>query len=190
MGETIEKLKGLTEILGKEHVITEPGITAEYAVDDAAPNAVVFPKNTDQVAEVVKFSHRENLAIVARGDVLQSVSILIVGAGRIVCQVVAVGHVRTGEAVNVASLDIVAIGAVQTADSDHLFLLFHTYLFSATKIISGDSDRNSDRSKSPKRATTLNPHRSSKCSISNLKKYRNANEETCLSIRPSGCVMW
>jgi FAD/FMN-containing dehydrogenase len=37
-------------------------------VDNVVPKAVVFPKNTDQVAEVVKFSNRENLAIVARGS--------------------------------------------------------------------------------------------------------------------------
>jgi glycolate oxidase FAD binding subunit len=66
--ETTEKFKGLTEILGKENVITEPGATAEYAVDNIAPEAVVFPKNTDQVAEVVKFSNRENLTVVARGS--------------------------------------------------------------------------------------------------------------------------
>ena len=58
MGKTIEKLKSLTEILGKENVITETGATAKYAVDKVAPKAVVFPKNTDQVAEVVKFSNR------------------------------------------------------------------------------------------------------------------------------------
>ena len=68
MVATTEKFKGLTEILGKENVITEPGATAEYAVDKVAPKAVVFPKNTDQVAAVVKFSNRENLTIVAQGS--------------------------------------------------------------------------------------------------------------------------
>jgi xanthine dehydrogenase iron-sulfur cluster and FAD-binding subunit A len=66
--ETTEKFKGLAEILGKDNVITEPRATAEYAVDMVAPGAVVFPKNTNQVAEVVKFSNRKNLAIVARGS--------------------------------------------------------------------------------------------------------------------------
>jgi glycolate oxidase FAD binding subunit len=65
---TTEKFKGLTKILGKENVLTEPDVTAEYAVDNAVPRAVGFPKNTDQVAEVVKFSNRNNLAIVARGS--------------------------------------------------------------------------------------------------------------------------
>jgi glycolate oxidase FAD binding subunit len=68
VADYIEQFKGLIEILGKENVKTEPGITAEYAVDNVAPKAVVFPKNTDQVAEVVKFSDRQNLAIVARGS--------------------------------------------------------------------------------------------------------------------------
>jgi glycolate oxidase len=66
--ETTKKFEVLNEILGQENVITESGVTAEYAVDNVVPKAVVFPKNTDQVAEVVKFSNRENLAIVARGS--------------------------------------------------------------------------------------------------------------------------
>lgn len=68
MLETIEKIKDLIEILGKENVITDPAVTAEYAVDMVAPKAIVFPKNTNQVADVVKFSNRENLSIVARGS--------------------------------------------------------------------------------------------------------------------------
>jgi glycolate oxidase FAD binding subunit len=64
----IEKLKSLAEIIGRENVKTESKDTAEYAVDNVEPKAVVFPKNTDQVAAVVKFSNRENLAIVTRGS--------------------------------------------------------------------------------------------------------------------------
>jgi glycolate oxidase FAD binding subunit len=63
-----EKLKSLIEILGEENVKTESQATTEYAVDQVVPKAVVFPKNTDQVAEVVKYANRENLAIVARGS--------------------------------------------------------------------------------------------------------------------------
>jgi glycolate oxidase FAD binding subunit len=63
-----DKFKSLTEALGEENVKTEPKITAEYAVDDVAPHVVVFPKNTDQVAEVVKFANQARLAVVARGS--------------------------------------------------------------------------------------------------------------------------
>lgn len=63
-----DKFKSLAETLGEENVKTEPKITAEYAVDNVAPNGVVFPKNTDQVAEVVKFANQERLAIVACGS--------------------------------------------------------------------------------------------------------------------------
>ncbi len=68
MGDDSDKFKSLAEILGEENVKTEKKVTAQYAVDDVAPKGVVFPKNTDQVAEVVKFANQENLAIVARGS--------------------------------------------------------------------------------------------------------------------------
>jgi glycolate oxidase FAD binding subunit len=63
-----KKFKSLAETLGEENVKTEPKITAEYAVDNVTPSGVVFPKNTDQVAEVVKFANQAHLAIVARGS--------------------------------------------------------------------------------------------------------------------------
>jgi glycolate oxidase FAD binding subunit len=62
------KFKRLAETLGEENVKTEPKITAQYAVDNVTPNVVVFPKNTDQVAAVVKFANQTRLAIVARGS--------------------------------------------------------------------------------------------------------------------------
>ena len=68
MGDYSDKFKSLAENLGEENVKTEKKVTAQYAVDDVAPKGVVFPKNTDQVAEVVKFANQENLAIVARGS--------------------------------------------------------------------------------------------------------------------------
>ena len=68
MADNTEKFEGLTDILGKKNVITDPDVMPEYAVDGVEPKAVVFPKNTEQVAEVVKFANRENLAIVARGS--------------------------------------------------------------------------------------------------------------------------
>ena len=68
MGDYADKFKGLADTLGEENVKTDPKVTAQYAVDDVAPKGVVFPKNTDQVAEVVKFANQQGLAIVARGS--------------------------------------------------------------------------------------------------------------------------
>ncbi|MBW2428287.1 MAG: FAD-binding oxidoreductase [Deltaproteobacteria bacterium] len=68
MVDNSDKFKSLAETLGEENVKTEPTITAEYAVDNVTPHVVVFPKNTDQVAKVVKFANQEHLTIVARGS--------------------------------------------------------------------------------------------------------------------------
>ena len=68
MADFTERLKSLTEILGEQNVITESDVTAEYAVDSMVPKAVIFPKNTKQMSEVIKFANRENLAIVTRGS--------------------------------------------------------------------------------------------------------------------------
>jgi glycolate oxidase FAD binding subunit len=68
VADNIVALGSLIEILGEENVKSELKVTAEFAVDNVVPKVVVFPKNTDQVAEVVKFANRENLAIVARGS--------------------------------------------------------------------------------------------------------------------------
>ncbi len=66
--EDSEKFAGLAEILGKENVKTAPEVTAEYAVDQIVPKAVVFPNSTDETARVVQFSNQKNLAIVACGS--------------------------------------------------------------------------------------------------------------------------
>ena len=68
MADNIVKSEDLTEILGEENVKSELKVTAKFAVDNLVPKAVAFPKNTDQVSEVVKFANRENLAMVARGS--------------------------------------------------------------------------------------------------------------------------
>src|SRR5213080_2942880 len=68
-------------------------------------------------------------------------------------------------------------------------LLAVPYRVSATKIISGESPRIGDRSKSPYSAATLKPQRASRCSTSNRKKYRSGQANTSLSWRPSRCLM-
>src|SRR2546428_6649540 len=56
-----------------------------------------------------------------------------------------------------------------------------SFTASATKIISGDSSRIGDRSKSPYCAVTWNPQRASRCSTSYRKKYRSGQANTNLS---------
>jgi len=58
----------LTAILGKDSVKGDIDVTSKYAVDNAIPKAVVFPVNTKQIAEVVKYANQEDLAIVPWGS--------------------------------------------------------------------------------------------------------------------------
>jgi glycolate oxidase FAD binding subunit len=59
---------GLARIIGQEPIKTKPDVIAQYAVDNATPKAVIFPKNTQQVSEVVTYANRKNLAIVPWGS--------------------------------------------------------------------------------------------------------------------------
>ena len=68
MADFTKKLKELAETIGQEMIKTEPGVVAEYAVDNMTPEAVIFPRNTKQVSETVKYANREHLAIVPRGS--------------------------------------------------------------------------------------------------------------------------
>jgi FAD/FMN-containing dehydrogenase len=62
-----EIINGLAAIVGQDLIKLGPDIAAEYAVDGMMPKAVIFPKNTKEVSEVVKFANQKNLAIVPRG---------------------------------------------------------------------------------------------------------------------------
>ncbi len=68
MEEFTEIINSLAKIVGREFVKAEPDVLAEYMVDEVPPKAVVFPKDTQQVSDVVHFANRENLAIVPRGS--------------------------------------------------------------------------------------------------------------------------
>jgi glycolate oxidase FAD binding subunit len=63
-----ENIDGLADIVGLDFVKAEAEIVSEYAIDNVTPMAVVFPKNTQQISEVVKFANLRNLAIVPRGS--------------------------------------------------------------------------------------------------------------------------
>ena len=60
-----ERLAG---IVGHEHIKTDPEAVNDYVVDKMEPKAVLFPKNTQQVSQVVEIANSENLSIVVRGS--------------------------------------------------------------------------------------------------------------------------
>ncbi len=61
-------IERLTDIVGQEFIKTRPEVIRDYAVDEMIPKAVIFPRNTQEVSEVVKFANREDLAIVPWGS--------------------------------------------------------------------------------------------------------------------------
>ncbi len=63
-----EIVNGLTGIISQDLIKFERDILAGYAVDGVMPKAVIFPRNTQEVSEVVKFANREDLAIVPWGS--------------------------------------------------------------------------------------------------------------------------
>ena len=65
-------VRGLEEIVGARHVITDPNRLLVYESDGltayrVAPRAVVLPDSTEQVAGVLALLHRERIEIVPRG---------------------------------------------------------------------------------------------------------------------------
>ena len=68
MVDANEIINELSGIVGQKFVWSEEEKTAPYAVDGITPKAVVFPKDTQEVAEVVKYSNLKNLAIVPWGS--------------------------------------------------------------------------------------------------------------------------
>lgn len=61
-------IEGLTRIVGRGYIKTGPEAITEYAVDNTMPKAVVYPADTQQIAEVVRFANGENLAILPWGS--------------------------------------------------------------------------------------------------------------------------
>ena len=57
----------LARIVGREHVKTDEADIARFSVDGIVPKAVVYPKDTRQVSDVVKHANENNLAIVPWG---------------------------------------------------------------------------------------------------------------------------
>jgi glycolate oxidase FAD binding subunit len=63
-----EIIKELTGIVGQKFVTIAPESLEKHAVDGKEPKMVVFPGNTQEVAEVVRVACRHNLAIVPWGN--------------------------------------------------------------------------------------------------------------------------
>ncbi len=57
----------LPEIVGAEHVSSEPGELSAYAVDGKLPSVVVRPTSTEEVVEIVKYAAAEKIALIASG---------------------------------------------------------------------------------------------------------------------------
>lgn len=68
MSNTAEIADKLKEICGQEQVRTDADTASSHAVDGVVPSAVVFPKDTQQVAQVIKYAGRQGLAVVPRGS--------------------------------------------------------------------------------------------------------------------------
>ncbi len=65
-------VRALAEIVGKEHVLTDPNRLVVYESDGltayrAAPRAVVLPGSGEEVAAVVRLLHGEGIPVVPRG---------------------------------------------------------------------------------------------------------------------------
>ncbi len=68
MADFMERLKDLAEKIGREHTHTDGNTLAKYAIDHMTPKAVIFPQNTTEISEVVRFANQEKLAIVPWGS--------------------------------------------------------------------------------------------------------------------------
>ena len=68
MADLTEKLKNLSEKIGREYLKTDLQAVAQYAIDGLTPAAVIFPKNTAEVSDVVKFANAHHLSIVPWGS--------------------------------------------------------------------------------------------------------------------------
>ena len=63
-----ELINELREMLGQKSVAVEPDRLSRFKVDHLTPQAVVFPKNTQQISDVVRLAHAHNLGVVPWGS--------------------------------------------------------------------------------------------------------------------------
>ncbi len=67
MADNGKKFESLARLLGNDSVKSDTATTAGYSVDGVTPGAVAFPKEVEQVAELVALAGRENLALLPWG---------------------------------------------------------------------------------------------------------------------------
>jgi len=58
----------LTTMVGLEHIETDPDVTTDYSVDNVAPKIVIFPSDIEQIARVIEYANRKNLAVIPWGS--------------------------------------------------------------------------------------------------------------------------
>jgi glycolate oxidase FAD binding subunit len=63
-----EIINELMEMVGQKSVTVEPDQLSRFKVDHLTPQAVVFPKNTRQVSDVICLAHANNLGVVPWGS--------------------------------------------------------------------------------------------------------------------------
>ena len=57
----------LADIVGSQHVIADPAHLTAFAIDDKTPSVAVRPQSSAEIAGIVKFAAKEQLAVVATG---------------------------------------------------------------------------------------------------------------------------
>jgi glycolate oxidase FAD binding subunit len=57
----------LAAIAGEQHTTEDPARTAEFAIDEVSPRAVVSPASAEEVAAIMKLAHAEDLVVVPAG---------------------------------------------------------------------------------------------------------------------------
>jgi glycolate oxidase len=67
-----EIVKNLSKISGSDNVLSHPDEIKPYETDALAaytqtPLSVILPKDTNEVSEILKYCHKENIKVIPRG---------------------------------------------------------------------------------------------------------------------------
>jgi len=68
VADLTEKIKILSDTIGREHIRTDAETVTQYAVDGMTPTAVIFPKNTNEISAVLKFANQQKLTVLPWGS--------------------------------------------------------------------------------------------------------------------------
>ena len=124
-GMTPEALDELRAVVGEQHVIVDPDVTASYARDwtgryQGEASVVVRPRSTAEVAGVVRRCHDHRIAIVPQGGNTGLVGGAVPDAGQIVLSTQRLAAIRAidldaGQATVEAGVPLAALGAALQA---------------------------------------------------------------------------